>query len=91
MKLPSILPGTENYPNNNTSRPAIGGYLSNPVEHFPDVFSRIQFFKDFPYFLPCLISALYSGAICLIVFLFLKEVCYWDKHTIPSLLTMRQL
>ncbi|KAJ1689006.1 hypothetical protein LUZ63_013161 [Rhynchospora breviuscula] len=38
--------------------PAIGGYLSQPAEKFPNIFSTVPLFKWFPYFLPCLCISL---------------------------------
>ncbi|CAG8791357.1 11905_t:CDS:2, partial [Acaulospora morrowiae] len=40
--------------------PAIGGYLSNPVDNYPQVFGNCIFLKTYPYFLPCAIAALIS-------------------------------
>ncbi|KAI8393986.1 major facilitator superfamily domain-containing protein [Radiomyces spectabilis] len=41
--------------------PMLGGFLSKPVEHYPAIFGRGGFLTDFlteyPYFLPCFISA----------------------------------
>jgi MFS family permease len=41
--------------------PILGGFLSHPVTNFPSVFGNLgsvtQFLTDFPYFLPCAISA----------------------------------
>ncbi|KAI7870222.1 major facilitator superfamily domain-containing protein [Spinellus fusiger] len=48
-----------------TLGPMLGGFLSNPVKNYPGVFGRGGFITDllteYPYFLPCLISA----SICL--------------------------
>ncbi|KAI8137529.1 major facilitator superfamily domain-containing protein [Fennellomyces sp. T-0311] len=38
----------------------LGGYLCNPVEHFPWLFGGNAFLKEFPYFLPCFVSSLGS-------------------------------
>ncbi|CDH55440.1 member of major facilitator superfamilymultidrug-dha1 sub-family [Lichtheimia corymbifera JMRC:FSU:9682] len=42
--------------------PAMGGLLSNPVRNFPSIFGRggfiTDFFTEYPYFLPCFISAM---------------------------------
>ena len=51
----------------------MGGALSKPSERFPNVF-RDTFWKDYPYFLPCLVAAsfvLFTFTVLLIVF---KEV-----------------
>ncbi|KAI8334877.1 major facilitator superfamily domain-containing protein [Blakeslea trispora] len=42
--------------------PMLGGFLSHPVTHFPNIFGNrgmvTDFLTEFPYFLPCFISAL---------------------------------
>lgn len=48
----------------------MGGALSKPSEHFPNVFGG-TFWKEYPYFLPCLVSAsfvLFTFTVLLIVF-----------------------
>ena len=54
--------------------PYIGGALSKPAERFPDVFGGWDFFKTYPYFLACAVSATYSALIWLVTYFFLKEV-----------------
>jgi MFS family permease len=34
--------------------PAIGGYLAQPADKYPSIFSQTSIFGRFPYFLPCL-------------------------------------
>ncbi|KAJ4720470.1 zinc induced facilitator-like 1 [Melia azedarach] len=42
--------------------PALGGFLAQPAEKFPSIFSKESLFGKFPYFLPCLtISAFAFG------------------------------
>ncbi|GAA5798147.1 hypothetical protein HPULCUR_003547 [Helicostylum pulchrum] len=53
--------------------PALGGYLSKPAENFPTIFGNCQFLKDYPYFLPCFISACGSMIGFVIGCFFLKE------------------
>ncbi|KAF7723708.1 hypothetical protein EC973_001749 [Apophysomyces ossiformis] len=53
--------------------PAIGGYLNKPAERYPELFGDIQFFKTFPYFLPCFISSIGSFVGFIIGFCYLKE------------------
>ncbi|CAN6330420.1 unnamed protein product [Urochloa humidicola] len=43
--------------------PAIGGYLAQPTEKFPNLFSTDLLFGRFPYFLPCL----FISIICFVV------------------------
>ncbi|KAF8041068.1 hypothetical protein BT93_B3095 [Corymbia citriodora subsp. variegata] len=40
--------------------PALGGYLAQPAEKFPSVFSEESVFGRFPYFLPCLTISLFA-------------------------------
>lgn len=59
--------------------PLLGGYLSRPVEQYPDVFgpgSLLHFgglWGTFPYFLPCLASALIAVASLMLAILHLEE------------------
>ncbi|KAF8813393.1 major facilitator superfamily transporter [Phlegmacium glaucopus] len=55
-----------------TIGPLIGGSLSHPHERFPKVFSG-SLWKDYPYFLPCLVSSVYVLFAFLIAFFMLKE------------------
>ncbi|KAJ7183249.1 major facilitator superfamily transporter [Mycena filopes] len=56
--------------------PLIGGSLARPHDRFPSLFSG-QFWQDFPYFLPCLVTGSFVFLSCFIVFAVFKE-------TIPS-------
>jgi len=56
-----------------TLGPMIGGSLSRPHEHFPDLFGHIQFFKTYPYFLACAVPATFSAIAFLVTLFFLKE------------------
>ncbi|KAF8034932.1 hypothetical protein BT93_C1071 [Corymbia citriodora subsp. variegata] len=40
--------------------PALGGYLAQPAEKFPSIFSKGSVFGRFPYFLPCLAISLFA-------------------------------
>ncbi|CAN4118343.1 unnamed protein product [Withania somnifera] len=42
--------------------PAIGGYLAQPAEKYPNIFSKESFFGRFPYFLPCLMISVFALA-----------------------------
>ncbi|KAI9250000.1 major facilitator superfamily domain-containing protein [Sporodiniella umbellata] len=53
--------------------PAIGGYLNHPVTNFPKLFGWSQFLKDYPYFLPCFVSALLTSFGFIVAFFFLEE------------------
>ena len=56
-----------------TSRPMIGGSLSHPHERFSKTFPG-SFWKDYPYFLPCLVSFTYVLFTLLITIAMFKEV-----------------
>ena len=53
--------------------PIIGGVLSNPAVEFPIFFGNNKFLKEYPYFLPCAISATLTLAIWIVALIFLKE------------------
>jgi len=77
----SILPITWSV--GTTVGPLIGGSLARPAERFPKVFGDYAFFKKYPYFLPCSVSATVTALSWLIAFLFMKE-------TTKPLMTLRQ-
>ncbi|KZT54511.1 MFS general substrate transporter [Calocera cornea HHB12733] len=60
--------------------PSIGGMLSRPTETFPSVFGGVKFWEDYPYFLPCLCSAIITGVSLLVALFALEEASY---NTIP--------
>ncbi|KZV99647.1 MFS general substrate transporter [Exidia glandulosa HHB12029] len=51
----------------------LGGTLSEPAEHFPEVFGDIQLLKDYPFLLPCAIAFSMAMFGVLIGFFFLEE------------------
>ncbi|KAJ7153038.1 MFS transporter [Mycena crocata] len=53
--------------------PFIGGVFSDPATQMPFIFGRIQFFRDFPYFLPCFISGLFAMTAAVTSALYIKE------------------
>ncbi|CAE6425035.1 unnamed protein product [Rhizoctonia solani] len=55
-----------------TLGPFLGGTLSHPAELLPGVFNT-PFWNKYPYFLPCLISAIYAGCVFVFGALYLKE------------------
>ncbi|KAH8993663.1 major facilitator superfamily domain-containing protein [Lactarius deliciosus] len=59
-----------------TIGPFIGGVLSRPQDHWPNVFSH-PFWGEYPYFLPCLATAAYSLLSFILAAIFLKEVGLW--------------
>ncbi|KAJ7910235.1 major facilitator superfamily domain-containing protein, partial [Mycena leptocephala] len=42
-----------------TVGPIIGGLLANPYEQFPNTFGRFEFWRTYPYALPCFVMAFY--------------------------------
>ncbi|KAG9454964.1 hypothetical protein H6P81_007868 [Aristolochia fimbriata] len=54
--------------------PALGGFLAQPAEKYPEVFSQNSIFGKFPYFLPCLcISGFAIGVVI---------ACLWLPETL---------
>ncbi|EKM57753.1 uncharacterized protein PHACADRAFT_158787 [Phanerochaete carnosa HHB-10118-sp] len=56
-----------------TLGPMIGGFLSRPVDRFPDIFGGSRFLREYPYFLACAVPATFSAFACLVTLLFLRE------------------
>src|SRR5258707_13723580 len=54
--------------------PMIGGSLSRPTERFPDTFGNSEFLRNYPYFLPCAVSATFSAFAWIMTLVFLREV-----------------
>ncbi|KAL3349318.1 hypothetical protein AABB24_022450 [Solanum stoloniferum] len=56
--------------------PALGGFLAQPAEKYPDLFSKDSLFGRFPYFLPCL---------CISVFALVVAVgSFWIPETLHN-------
>ncbi|TKY49802.1 zinc induced facilitator 1 [Spatholobus suberectus] len=45
--------------------PALGGYLAQPVEKYPYLFSKDSFWDRFPYFLPCFVISTFAFAVAI--------------------------
>uniref|UniRef100_A0ACD5W0F4 Uncharacterized protein n=1 Tax=Avena sativa TaxID=4498 RepID=A0ACD5W0F4_AVESA len=60
--------------------PAIGGYLAQPADKYPCIFSQQSIFGRFPYFLPCL-SISILAVVALISCIWLPETLH--KHNEP--------
>ncbi|CAI9769489.1 unnamed protein product [Fraxinus pennsylvanica] len=56
--------------------PALGGFLAQPAEKFPAVFSTGSLFGRFPYFLPCLIISLFAFIVAI--------ACFWIHETLHT-------
>ncbi|MCL7026400.1 hypothetical protein MKW94_020057 [Papaver nudicaule] len=54
--------------------PALGGFLAQPAEKYPNLFPEGSLFAIFPYFLPCLCLSAYSA----VVFI----ACFWMPDTL---------
>ncbi|KIJ05905.1 hypothetical protein PAXINDRAFT_92787, partial [Paxillus involutus ATCC 200175] len=52
--------------------PALGGSLARPQEHFPRLFAA-GFWRDYPYFLPSLVVAMFAALTFMMILLFLNE------------------
>ncbi|KAK3118330.1 hypothetical protein QOZ80_9BG0697340 [Eleusine coracana subsp. coracana] len=61
--------------------PALGGYLAQPVDKYPHMFSKDSIFGRFPYLLPCL-SVSSFAAIVLIACTWLPETIH--MHKVPE-------
>jgi hypothetical protein len=48
--------------------------LSNPYERFPAVFGAYEFWKEYPYALPCFVVAAYTIISFFMAYFFLDEV-----------------
>jgi len=66
-----------------TIGPLIGGSLSHPHERFSKVFSG-SFWKEYPYFLPCLVTSSYVVFAFLVTLVILKEPLATKKNSQPS-------
>ncbi|KAK1318784.1 Protein ZINC INDUCED FACILITATOR-LIKE 1 [Acorus calamus] len=48
--------------------PAVGGFLAQPAEKYPNLFSNGCIFARFPYFLPCLVISLFAVGVLIVSF-----------------------
>ncbi|EJD06375.1 MFS general substrate transporter [Fomitiporia mediterranea MF3/22] len=56
-----------------TLGPFIGGALSRPAERFPSLFGNSPFWETYPYFLPCLVAAIFPLASLVVTLISLRE------------------
>ncbi|RLN25659.1 putative peptide/nitrate transporter [Panicum miliaceum] len=54
--------------------PAIGGFLAQPAEKYPNLFSKESIFGRFPYFLPSLVISILAAVSCI--------ACIWLPETL---------
>ncbi|MED6200132.1 hypothetical protein PIB30_082217 [Stylosanthes scabra] len=63
--------------------PALGGYLAQPVEKYPNIFPKNSFWDKFPYFLPCFIISVFAFVVA-IACIWLPETLHNHKDNIKS-------
>ncbi|KAK9912329.1 hypothetical protein M0R45_036197 [Rubus argutus] len=56
--------------------PALGGFLAQPAEKYPSIFSEDSIFGRFPYFLPCLCISLFALGVTV--------ACFWLPETLHN-------
>ncbi|KAH1217383.1 Protein ZINC INDUCED FACILITATOR-LIKE 1 [Glycine max] len=56
--------------------PALGGYLAQPAEKYPDIFPKDSFWDKFPYFLPCFIISAAAFVVAI--------GCIWIPETLHN-------
>ncbi|KAI5827165.1 MFS general substrate transporter [Schizophyllum commune Tattone D] len=56
-----------------TVGPLLGGYLSHPVERYPEWFGGNTFLVKYPYFLPCFVASLVNLLVIIIGIIYLEE------------------
>ncbi|KAI4384318.1 hypothetical protein MLD38_002489 [Melastoma candidum] len=54
--------------------PAVGGFLAQPAEKYPSIFSKDSLFGRFPYFLPCLVISSFAAVV--------SVACFWLPETL---------
>nr|XP_048326205.1 protein ZINC INDUCED FACILITATOR-LIKE 1-like isoform X7 [Ziziphus jujuba var. spinosa] len=66
--------------------PAVGGYLAQPADKFPEIFSKNSLFGRFPYFLPCLCISLMAFGVT-IASIWLPETLHKHNDSVEALET----
>ncbi|KAL7120309.1 hypothetical protein ACP275_02G115700 [Erythranthe tilingii] len=56
--------------------PALGGFLAQPAEKYPGIFTQDSLFGRFPYLLPCLIISLFAAVVTV--------ACFWIPETLHT-------
>ncbi|XP_047950479.1 protein ZINC INDUCED FACILITATOR-LIKE 1-like isoform X2 [Salvia hispanica] len=56
--------------------PALGGFLAQPADKFPGIFTSNSFWARFPYFLPCLMTSIFAA--------FVTIVCFWIPESLHT-------
>ncbi|XP_073148717.1 protein ZINC INDUCED FACILITATOR-LIKE 1-like [Henckelia pumila] len=63
--------------------PAVGGFLAQPAEKYPHIFSKESIFGRFPYFLPCLTISVFA-LVASVVSCWLPETLHSHKRNIEQ-------
>ncbi|OIT37159.1 PREDICTED: protein ZINC INDUCED FACILITATOR-LIKE 1-like [Nicotiana attenuata] len=64
--------------------PALGGFLAQPAEKYPAIFSKDSLFGRFPYFLPCLCISLFSLVVAIGSFWLPETLHIHDSEMSPQ-------
>lgn len=59
--------------------PSLGGFLAQPADKYPAIFSKDSVFGRFPYFLPCLCISLFALVVTITTFFWLPETLHIHK------------
>ncbi|XP_074383524.1 protein ZINC INDUCED FACILITATOR-LIKE 1-like [Apium graveolens] len=63
--------------------PALGGFLAQPADKFPAIFSQKSIFGRFPYLLPCLVISLLGLVIAIACFWLPETLHMPELHKVP--------
>ncbi|KAH7098682.1 MFS general substrate transporter [Auriculariales sp. MPI-PUGE-AT-0066] len=67
-----------------TLTPLLGGGLAHPYERFPgSIFAKYEFFKEYPYILPCGAAALFSLFACAVTATWFRETSEPSDEDFP--------
>ncbi|KDR78788.1 hypothetical protein GALMADRAFT_244335 [Galerina marginata CBS 339.88] len=66
-----------------TMGPLLGGTLTRPADHFPNVFTG-RFWREYPYFLPCLATSGFVFATFLVTAFLFKETAPVSRNMPPK-------
>ncbi|XP_060218275.1 protein ZINC INDUCED FACILITATOR-LIKE 1-like [Lycium barbarum] len=64
--------------------PALGGFLAQPAEKYPAIFSKDSIFGRFPYFLPCLCISIFSLVVAIGSFWLPETLHNHDSEILPQ-------
>ncbi|PSS11709.1 Protein ZINC INDUCED FACILITATOR-LIKE like [Actinidia chinensis var. chinensis] len=68
--------------------PALGGFLAQPAEKYPAIFSQESLFGRFPYFLPCLCISIFAFVVTIGTFWLPETLHIHDKSCEDSFATL---